>query len=192
MNCYSPNFQIFILMKNALNNQVGMLGDMFLWLVVNLKQGNLLHKTGLWQWYTGISVIKHTCVPPFLHLQLCCVLAFSACNHKIINTLKHPTRLWLKVQKSWHLFTFGEKWHPCIKLCYSWQIRPTLTKWNKVVSSYLTRKSTFYIMQKIFPSRRMKAMYSIALNSCLVDTSRSIEIVPRNSSTCSSKKGVRI
>ena len=27
------------LMKNALNNQVGMLGDMFLWLVANLKQG---------------------------------------------------------------------------------------------------------------------------------------------------------
>ena len=26
-------------MKNALNNQVGMLGNMFLWLVVNLKQG---------------------------------------------------------------------------------------------------------------------------------------------------------
>ena len=26
-------------MKNALNNQVGMLGDMFLWLVENLKQG---------------------------------------------------------------------------------------------------------------------------------------------------------
>ena len=26
-------------MKNALKNQVGMLGDMFLWLVVNLKQG---------------------------------------------------------------------------------------------------------------------------------------------------------
>ena len=26
-------------MKNALNNQVGMLGDMFLWLVSNLKQG---------------------------------------------------------------------------------------------------------------------------------------------------------
>ena len=25
--------------KNALNNQVGMLGDMFLWLVANLKQG---------------------------------------------------------------------------------------------------------------------------------------------------------
>ena len=25
-------------MKNALNNQVGMLGDMFLWLVANLKQ----------------------------------------------------------------------------------------------------------------------------------------------------------
>ena len=39
MNCYSPNFQGFILMKNALNNQVGMLGDMFLWLVANLKQG---------------------------------------------------------------------------------------------------------------------------------------------------------
>ena len=39
LNCYSPNFQEFILMKNALNNQVGMLGDMFLWLVANLKQG---------------------------------------------------------------------------------------------------------------------------------------------------------
>ena len=26
-------------MKNALNNQVGMLGVMFLWLVANLKQG---------------------------------------------------------------------------------------------------------------------------------------------------------
>ena len=26
-------------MKNALNNQVGMLGDMFLWSVANLKQG---------------------------------------------------------------------------------------------------------------------------------------------------------
>ena len=39
LNCYSPNFEGFILMKNALNNQVGMLGDMFLWLVANLKQG---------------------------------------------------------------------------------------------------------------------------------------------------------
>ena len=26
-------------MKNALNNQADMLGDMFLWLVANLKQG---------------------------------------------------------------------------------------------------------------------------------------------------------
>ena len=26
-------------MKNAINNQVGMLGDMILWLVANLKQG---------------------------------------------------------------------------------------------------------------------------------------------------------
>ena len=26
-------------MKNAINNQVGMLGDMFLWLVAKLKQG---------------------------------------------------------------------------------------------------------------------------------------------------------
>ena len=39
LNFYSPNFQGFSLMKNALNNQVGMLGDMFLWLVANLKQG---------------------------------------------------------------------------------------------------------------------------------------------------------
>ena len=28
-------------MKNALNNQVGMLVDMFLWLVANLKQGGI-------------------------------------------------------------------------------------------------------------------------------------------------------
>ena len=28
-------------MKNALNNQVGMLGDTFLWLVANLKQGGI-------------------------------------------------------------------------------------------------------------------------------------------------------
>ena len=39
LNCYSPNFQGSILIKNAINNQVGMLGDMFLWLVANLKQG---------------------------------------------------------------------------------------------------------------------------------------------------------
>ena len=41
LNCFSPNFQGFILMKNAINNQVGMLGDMFLWLVANLKQGGI-------------------------------------------------------------------------------------------------------------------------------------------------------
>ena len=35
-------------MKNALNNQEGMLGDMFLWLVANLKQG-------------GIYFIKQAC-----------------------------------------------------------------------------------------------------------------------------------
>ena len=28
-------------MKNALNNQVGMLGNMFLWLLANLKQGGI-------------------------------------------------------------------------------------------------------------------------------------------------------
>ena len=28
-------------MKNALNNQVGMVGDMFLWPVANLKQGGI-------------------------------------------------------------------------------------------------------------------------------------------------------
>ena len=36
-------------MKNALNNQVGMLGDMFLWLVANLKPGGIYfikHKGG--------------------------------------------------------------------------------------------------------------------------------------------------
>ena len=41
LNCYSPNFQGFIPMKNALNNQVGMLDNMFLWLVANLKQGGI-------------------------------------------------------------------------------------------------------------------------------------------------------
>ena len=41
-------------MKNALTNQVGMLVDMFLWLVANLKEWP--SKTGLWQLYTGISV----------------------------------------------------------------------------------------------------------------------------------------
>ena len=35
-------------MKNAINNQVGMLGDMFLWLAANLKQG-------------GIYFIKQAC-----------------------------------------------------------------------------------------------------------------------------------
>ena len=35
-------------MYNALNDQVGMLGDMFLWLVANLKQG-------------GIYFIKQAC-----------------------------------------------------------------------------------------------------------------------------------
>ena len=35
----SPNFQGLIPMKNALTIQVGMLGDMFSWLVANLKQG---------------------------------------------------------------------------------------------------------------------------------------------------------
>ena len=35
-------------MKNSLNNQVGILGDMFLWLVANLKQG-------------VIYLIKQTC-----------------------------------------------------------------------------------------------------------------------------------
>ena len=39
LNCYSPNFQGFILMKNAINNQVGMLGYMFFSLLANLKQG---------------------------------------------------------------------------------------------------------------------------------------------------------
>ena len=38
LNCFSPNFQGFILLKNAINDQVGMLGDMFLRLVANLKQ----------------------------------------------------------------------------------------------------------------------------------------------------------
>ena len=53
LNCYSPNFQGFILMNDALNNQVGMLGGMFLWLVA---RGHLPHKTGLWQWDNAISV----------------------------------------------------------------------------------------------------------------------------------------
>ena len=49
LNCYSPNFQGFILMKNALNNEVGMLGDMFIVFMACSKleaRGHLLHKTG--------------------------------------------------------------------------------------------------------------------------------------------------
>ena len=37
-------------MKNALTNQVGMLGDRFLWLVANLKQ-----------WPFGIYLVKQAC-----------------------------------------------------------------------------------------------------------------------------------
>ena len=38
-DCFSPNFQGLILTKNTLTTQVDMLGDMFLCLVANLKQG---------------------------------------------------------------------------------------------------------------------------------------------------------
>ena len=41
-------------MKNAINIQVGMLGDMFLWLVANLEQGVI---------YRGAGIIKlHECM----------------------------------------------------------------------------------------------------------------------------------
>jgi hypothetical protein len=48
-------------MKNALNNQVGMLGDTFLWLVANLKQG-------------VIYFIKQTCgneIMPSVYTKVC-------------------------------------------------------------------------------------------------------------------------
>ena len=58
LNCFSPNFQGLILMKNTLTNQVGMLGDMFC---------HLPSKTGLWQRYTGISVQYIWCLKLFGH-----------------------------------------------------------------------------------------------------------------------------
>ena len=36
---YKKYFQGLILIKDAVTTEVGMLGDMFLWLVANLKQG---------------------------------------------------------------------------------------------------------------------------------------------------------
>ena len=79
LNCYSPNFQGFILMKNALNNQVGMLGDMFLWPVANLKQGVIYFiKQALLPTKSAGSVTTHFhqmstsnfefCFLPFFHL----------------------------------------------------------------------------------------------------------------------------
>ena len=58
-------------MKNALNNQVGMLGDMFLWLVANLKQGVIYfikqgggnHKIAWVYVHTYISVFKVIFLP---------------------------------------------------------------------------------------------------------------------------------
>ena len=50
-------------MKNAINNQVGMLGDMFLWLLANLKQGVIYFKN------RGARIIKlHECIISYLLL----------------------------------------------------------------------------------------------------------------------------
>ena len=54
-------------MKNAINNQVGMLGDMFLWLVANLKQGGIYFiKQALPPNKSAGSVVKQTI---FLDMQ---------------------------------------------------------------------------------------------------------------------------
>ena len=54
-DCFSPNFQGLILTKNTLTTQVDMLGDMFLWLVANLKQWPF---TGLWECYMSSGVYR--------------------------------------------------------------------------------------------------------------------------------------
>ena len=98
MNCYSPNFQGFILMKNALNNQVGMLGDMFLWLVANLKQGviyfikqalppNISAGSVCMAWvksYITLSVLRI-----FVHSVSCHFSCENSCNSNFSVKLQH-------------------------------------------------------------------------------------------------------
>ena len=84
LNCYSTNFQGFILMKNALNNQVGLLGNMFLWLLANLKQG-------------VIYFIKQA-LPP--NISAGSVSTFAITSHKYTITLYTSGHL----QISWNIF----------------------------------------------------------------------------------------
>ena len=54
-------------MKNALNNQVSMLGDMFLWLVANLKQGVIYFiKQALPPNKSAGSVSRHNLIKTYL------------------------------------------------------------------------------------------------------------------------------
>ena len=89
LNCYSPNFQGFILMKNALNNQVGMLGDMFLWLVANLKQGVIYFIKQV----CGNEIMPSVYVLYYDHHTLCFLVSYnlrwSQGNRKMDNFTKN-------------------------------------------------------------------------------------------------------
>ena len=65
-------------MKNALNNQVGMLGDMFLWLVANLKQGVIYFiKQALPPNISAGSVSKNVSLG-FLHFEFLVLKDFNS------------------------------------------------------------------------------------------------------------------
>ena len=87
MNCHSPNFRGFILMKNALNNQVGMRGDMFLWLVANLKQG-------------VIYFIKQACgneIMPSVYVYICLHFFWCPLWHQTKSNCCHHCVLFFKI-----------------------------------------------------------------------------------------------
>ena len=77
-------------MKNALKTQVGMLGDMFLWLVANLKQG-------------GIYFIKQA-LPPKQISRECIIVAFTvktaASSSRVYNAASMVASLTCVFEKS--------------------------------------------------------------------------------------------
>ena len=72
-------------MKNAWNNQVGMLGNMFLWLVANLKQGVIYfikqgggnHKTWVYAYVITQGICKKIIEVIFLGDDLINILSHS-------------------------------------------------------------------------------------------------------------------
>ena len=62
-------------MKNALNNQVGMSGDMFFWLVANLKQGGIY----LIKQACGNDILASVYSSPLLQLHTIAVEIYYVC-----------------------------------------------------------------------------------------------------------------